>query len=139
MAPRWPQDGPKMAPRGPQDGPRWAQDGPKMVPRRKMKARNLNKTKNLHFLTVYALFNKQVRSQIRRESKIVRFPMVFTHNLNQKYVDIDKHACFPEVLEPKPLNLDSKERKALNERALCLAVLSLLMFAKLYFGLHSFA
>ena len=36
MAPRWPQDGPqiaprrpKMDPRWPQDGPRWTQDGPK--------------------------------------------------------------------------------------------------------------
>ena len=37
LAPRWPQDGPKMAPRWPQDGPklapRWPQDGPKMAPR----------------------------------------------------------------------------------------------------------
>merc|ERR1712026_141719 len=29
MAPRWPQDGPKMAPRWPQDGPKRPQDGPK--------------------------------------------------------------------------------------------------------------
>ena len=31
MAPRWPQDGPKMAPRWPQDGPKMAPDSPKMA------------------------------------------------------------------------------------------------------------
>ena len=30
---RWPQDGPKMAPRWPKTARKWAQDGPKIAPR----------------------------------------------------------------------------------------------------------
>ena len=46
MDPRWPQDGPKMAPRcscGPQDGPKRTQDGPKSAPRRSQEGPRFSK------------------------------------------------------------------------------------------------
>ena len=53
MDARWPQDGPKRAPRWPQEGPRWSQDFPK---RPKMVPRCGPRAKMLIFLKFFLMF-----------------------------------------------------------------------------------
>ena len=62
MEPRWPQGGPKMAPRGSQEAPKWPHEGPKRpqdglkIAARKERRRTRYDKQNLHGASARALF-----------------------------------------------------------------------------------
>ena len=66
MAPRWPQDGPKMAPRWPQD----PQDGPKTVPRQ---PEDGPKTAQDGPKAAPALQTREFRKSLGKSNEIYRF------------------------------------------------------------------